>query len=69
VQITDLILLVLYGCEYRSLNLREEKKFRVAENTVLTRISEAKKDVKGGYIKFCCVVKSPAADATDATQP
>jgi hypothetical protein len=35
---------VLYGCETRSLTLREERKLRVFENTVLRRIFGPRRD-------------------------
>ena len=35
---------VLYGCETRSLTLREEHRLRLFENKVLTKIFGAKKD-------------------------
>ena len=35
---TIILPLVLYGCETRSLTLREERKLRVFENMVLRRI-------------------------------
>jgi hypothetical protein len=40
---------VLYGCETRSLTLKEEHRLRVFENRVLRRIFETKRDaVIGG---------------------
>jgi len=41
---TIILPVVLYGCETRSLTLREEKKLRVFENMVLRRIFEPRKD-------------------------
>ena len=35
---------VLYGCETRSLTLREERKLRVCENMVLRRIFRPRSD-------------------------
>ena len=44
---------VLYGCETRSLTLREEHRLRVFENRVLRRIFGPKRDgVKGESIKL-----------------
>jgi len=41
---TIILPLVLYGCETWSLTLREERRQRVFENTVLRRIFGPKKD-------------------------
>jgi hypothetical protein len=44
---------VLYGCETRSLTLREEHRLRVFENMVLRRIFGTKRDeVTGEWRKF-----------------
>jgi hypothetical protein len=44
---------VLYGCEFWSLTLREEHRLRVFENMVLRRIFGPKRDeVKGGWRKL-----------------
>jgi hypothetical protein len=44
---------VLYGCETRSLTLREERGLRVFENRVLRRIFEPKRDeIMGGWRKL-----------------
>ena len=40
---TIILPVVLYGCETWSLTLREERRMRVFENRVLTRIFETKK--------------------------
>jgi hypothetical protein len=46
---TIILPVVLYGCETRSLTLREEHKLRVFENRVLRRIFGPKRDgVMGG---------------------
>jgi hypothetical protein len=43
---------VLYGCETLSLTLREERRLKVLENSVLRRIFGLKReDVMGGWIK------------------
>ena len=41
---TIILPVVLYGCETRSLMLREERRLRVFENRVLRRIFEPKRD-------------------------
>jgi len=41
---TIILLVVLYGCETWSLILREERKLRVFENTVLRRIFTPRRD-------------------------
>jgi hypothetical protein len=47
---TIILPVVLYGCETRSLTLREEHKLRVFENRVLRRIFGPKRDgVMGGW--------------------
>jgi hypothetical protein len=47
---TIILLVVLYGCETRSVILREEHRRRVFENRVLRRIFGPKRDeVKGDY--------------------
>jgi hypothetical protein len=44
---------ILYGCETRSLALREEYRLRVFENKVLRRIFGPKRDeVRGGWRKL-----------------
>jgi len=46
---TIILPIVLYGCETRSLTLREERKLRVSENMVLRRLFGSKKGrCKGG---------------------
>jgi hypothetical protein len=46
---TELVLpVVLYGCETRSLTLREEQRLRVFENRVLRRVFGPKKDEATG---------------------
>ena len=42
---TVILPVVLYGCETRSLILREERKLRVFENMVLRRIFGPRRDV------------------------
>jgi hypothetical protein len=50
---TIILLVVQYGCETRSLTLREEHKLRVFENRVLRRIVGPKGDgVTGGWRKL-----------------
>jgi hypothetical protein len=50
---TIILPVVLYGCEARSLILREKHKLRVFENRVLRRIFGAKRDgVMGGWRKL-----------------
>ena len=45
---------VLHGCETWSLTLREERRLRVFENGVLTRIFGSKRDkVTGQWRKLC----------------
>jgi hypothetical protein len=46
-----IILPVLYGCETWSLTLREERRLRVFENEVLSRIFRPKRDVVTGEWK------------------
>jgi len=41
---TIILPVVLYGCEARSLTLREERKLRVFENTVLRRMFGPRRD-------------------------
>ena len=41
---TIILSVVLYGCETRSLTLREERKLRVFENMVLRRIFGPRRD-------------------------
>jgi hypothetical protein len=49
---TIIVPLVLYGCETRSLTLREEHRLGVFENKVLRRIFGPKRDeVIGGWRK------------------
>ena len=44
---------VLYGCQTRSLTLREERRLRVFENMVLRRVFGPKRDeVTGEWIKL-----------------
>jgi hypothetical protein len=46
---TTILLVVLYGCESKSLTLREEHRLRVFENRMLRRIFGPKRDeVTGG---------------------
>jgi hypothetical protein len=50
---TIILPVVLYGCETRSLTLREEQRLRVFENRVLRRICGPKRDeVTGGWRKL-----------------
>jgi hypothetical protein len=50
---TIILRVVLYGCETRSVTLREEHRLRVFENRVLRRISGHKRDgVMGGWRKL-----------------
>jgi hypothetical protein len=50
---TIILPVVLYGCETRSLTLREEHRLRVFENRVLWRIFGPKRDeVTGGWRKL-----------------
>ena len=44
VYLSDLVPVVLYGCETWSLTLRKERKLRVFENMVLRRIFGPRKD-------------------------
>jgi len=41
---TTILPLVLYGCETRSLTLREERRLQVFENRVLRRVFGPKRD-------------------------
>ena len=43
--------LVMYGCETWSLTLKEERRLRVFENTVLRRIFGPKRDVVTGALR------------------
>jgi hypothetical protein len=50
---TIILSVVLYGCETWSLTLREERRLRVFENTVLRRVFGPKRDeVTGEWIKL-----------------
>jgi hypothetical protein len=50
---TIILPVVLYGCETRSLTLREEHRLRVFENRVLRKIFGPKRDeVTGGWRKL-----------------
>jgi hypothetical protein len=50
---TIILPVVLYGCETRSLELREEHRLRVFENRVLRRIFGPRRDkVTGGWRKL-----------------
>jgi hypothetical protein len=50
---TNILPVVLYGCETWSLTLREEHRLRVFENRVLRRIFGPKRDeVTGGWTKL-----------------
>jgi hypothetical protein len=50
---TIILPVVLYGCETWSLTLREERRWRVFENSVLRRIFGPKSDeVTGGWRKL-----------------
>jgi len=52
-QRTTILPIVLYGCETRSLTLREERKMRVFENMVLRRIFVPRRDeVMGEWRKL-----------------
>ena len=44
VAVQKLLSVVLYGCETWSLTLREERRLRVFENTVLRRVFGPKRD-------------------------
>ena len=44
---TIILPVVLYGCETRSLTLREERRLRVFEKRILRRIFGPKKDANG----------------------
>ena len=58
-----ILLVVLYGCKTWSLTLREERRLRVSENSVLRRIFEPKRDeVRGGgenYIMKSLMICTP----------
>ena len=50
---TIILLVVLYGCEIRSLTLREQRRINVFENRVLRRIFGPKRDeVTGEWRKL-----------------
>ena len=50
---TVILSVVLYGCEIRSLTLREERRLRVFENWVLRRVFGPKRDeVTGEWRKL-----------------
>ena len=50
---TVILSVVLYGCEIRSLTLREERRLRVFENRVLRRVFGPKRDeVTGEWRKL-----------------
>ena len=51
-----IILPVLYGCETWSLALREERKLRVFENTVLRRIFGPRRDEVTGNGGDCITI-------------
>ena len=55
--------LVLYGCETRSLTLREERRLRVFDNRVLRGIFEPKRDDVTGdrenYIMRSLIIYTP----------
>ena len=46
---TIILSVVLYGCEARSLTLREEHWLRVFENRILRRVFAPKRDAKGEW--------------------
>ena len=46
---TIILPVVLYGCETRSLTLREERRLRVFENRILRRIFGPKRDENGEW--------------------
>ena len=48
IYITIILPVVLYGCETWSLTLREERRLRVFDNTVLSRIYGPKRDEMAG---------------------
>ena len=53
IKIYMILLVVLYGCENRSLTLREERRLRVFENRVLMRIFGPRRDeVTGEWRKL-----------------
>jgi hypothetical protein len=49
---TLILPVVLYGCETRSLTLREEHRPRIFENRVLRRMFEPKREENGSWRKF-----------------
>jgi hypothetical protein len=49
---TIILSVILYGCETRSLTLREERRLRVFENRVLRRIFGLKRDELTGGWRF-----------------
>ena len=60
---TIILPVVLYGCETRSLTLREERRLRVFENRVLRRAFGPKRDEVAGngenYIMRSLVICTP----------
>ena len=60
---TIILPVVLYGCETRSLTLREERRLRVFENRVLRRVFGPKRDEVTGngenYIMWSLVICNP----------
>ena len=60
---TIILPVVLYGCEIRSLTLREECRLRVFENMVLRRVFGPKRDEVAGngenYIMRSLVICTP----------
>jgi hypothetical protein len=56
---TVILLVVLYGCETRSLTLREEHRLRVFENSVLRRIFGPKREEDGSWRKLDDELHSP----------
>jgi hypothetical protein len=60
---TIILHVVLYGCEARSLTLREERRLKVFENRVLRRVFGPKRDVVTGngenYIMRSLMICTP----------
>jgi hypothetical protein len=55
---TVILPVVLYGCETSSLTLREERKLRVFENSVLRRIFGPKRDEVTGKKRENVIMRS-----------
>jgi hypothetical protein len=54
---TTVLPVVLYGCEARSLTLREERRLRVFENRILGRIFGPKRNENGEWRRLHNVVR------------